>query len=182
MGWQSFFPKVLLCEFLLSLLLKLRMRHVTLGWERANPAFPWLVTRHFPLGSAPSQPSSLALHPASGTGTEPTLPLYPLHPPQGSPLAPPTPSRGAPGTGHAFGCSADFASAGPGLGVGVAGTRASYLLPACFLLPVTLQGSSWGPVRTRCSDSGADYLVGGWAWTAESAAEIILTLLLSGSG
>lgn len=91
MGWQSFFPKVLLCEFLLSLLLKLRMRHVTLGWERANPAFPRLVTRHFPLGSAPSQPSSLALHPASGTGTEPTLPLYPPHPPRGSPLAHPQP-------------------------------------------------------------------------------------------
>lgn len=104
MGWQSFFPKVLLCEFLLSLLLKLRMRHVTLGWERANAAFPgvsaaashWaarLVTRHFPLGSAPSQPSSLALHPASGTGTEPTLPLYPPHPPRGSPLAPRPPPQ-----------------------------------------------------------------------------------------
>lgn len=56
MGWQSFFPKVLLCEFLLSLLLKLRMRHVTLGWERANPAFPWLLSSRLSLGGQARHP------------------------------------------------------------------------------------------------------------------------------
>lgn len=194
MGWQSFFPKVLLCEFLLSLLLKLRMRHVTLGWERANPAFPRRLSSRLSLGGQarhPPLPTRICTLSAQLPRLAPRLRHWHRAYPASVPTAPsagvatrppPTRSRGAPGTGHAFACSADFASAGPGLGVGVAGTRASYLLPACFLLPVTLQGSSWGPVRTRCSDSGADYLVGGWAWTAESAAEIILTLLLSGSG
>lgn len=59
MEWQAFFPKVLLCEFLLSLLLKLRMRHVTLvtlGWEPANPAFPWRLSSRLSLGGQACHP------------------------------------------------------------------------------------------------------------------------------
>lgn len=139
MGWQAFFPKVLLCEFLLSLLLKLRMRHVTLvtlGWERANPAFPRRLSSRLSLGGQarhPPLPTRICTlsaqlprlaprlrhwhraHPAS-VPTAPSVGVAtrPRPPPAAGPLAPATPSPAAQTSPPRAGAG-EWAWPGPGL-------------------------------------------------------------------